>query len=249
MGYLILNRLVILFLVNIELILSKINNKTIVMKKIISLLLSVFTTILFYGQTANPSVDFSEGNGTLYSSLNQQGQIFFNPYYGLPNTLSAGVDLNNNLFLVSKSNETIKTTGPLGLLISYMISEDIGIGLDFNYSSCNKSFNYVNFIDLITYNMDASRTIIRVMGRVDYHLHVNDILEGYLGLGAGFRDHNNNYSSTDPDYFELINEESNFAFRVSGGLNIFITNQIGINSEFGIGGGGLVRLGIFYKLI
>ena len=44
-------------------------------------------------------------------------------------------------------------------------------------------------------------------------------------------------------------EENNFAFRLSGGLNIFVSDQIGINSEFGIGGGGLVRLGLFYKLM
>ncbi|MEJ6755021.1 MAG: hypothetical protein QNK57_07570 [Flavobacteriales bacterium] len=77
------------------------------MKKIISLVSSILIAFIFYGQTKYPSVDFSEENGTLYSSLNQQGQIFFNPYYGLPNTLSAGIDLNNNLFLRSKSNETI----------------------------------------------------------------------------------------------------------------------------------------------
>ncbi len=98
--------------------------------------------------------------------------------------------------------------------------------------------------------MDASSTIIRLMARVDYHLHINDKLEGYIGIGACYRDPNNNYSSTDPFYTELINiEENNFAFRLSGGLNIFVTDQIGINSEFGIGGGGLVRLGLFYKLL
>ena len=221
------------------------------MKKIISLIISIFIAFIFYGQTANPSVDFSEENGTLYSSLNQQGQIFFNPYYGFPNTLSAGIDLNNNLFLPSTSNEKIQSTGPLGLLISYMISEDIGVGLDFNYSSCKKSFDYVNSLDIdsIIYNMDASRTIIRVMARVDYHLHINDKLEGYIGIGAGYRDPNNNYNSSDPNYTELINlEKNNFAFRLSGGLNIFVTDKIGINSEFGIGGGGLLRAGLFYKL-
>ena len=222
------------------------------MKKIISLVTSIFIALIFYGQTKNPSVDFSEGNGTLYSSLNQQGQIFFNPYFGLPNTLSAGIDLNDKLSISSKTNEKIQSIGPLGLLISYMISEDIGIRLDFNYSSCNKSFDYVNSLDMdsTSYNMDASRTIIRVMARVDYHLHINDKLEGYIGIGAGYRDPNNNYSSTDPFYTELMNiEENNFAFRLSGGLNIFVTDQIGINSEFGIGGGGLLRLGLFYKLM
>ena len=69
------------------------------MKKIISLVTSIFIALIFYGQTSNPSVDFSEGNGTLYSSLNQQGQIFFNPYYGLPNTLSAGIKLPKKNFL------------------------------------------------------------------------------------------------------------------------------------------------------
>ena len=164
--------------------------------------------------------------------------------------LSSGKDLNNNLFLTSSSNETIKATGPVCLLISYMISEDIGIGLDFNYSSCNKSFDYVNSLDLDStiYNMDASRIIIRIMARVDYHLQTNDKLECYIGLGAGYRYPDNNYNSSDPSYTEIINvEENNFAFRLNDGLNIFVTDQIGINSEFGIGGGGLIRAGLFYK--
>ena len=220
------------------------------MEKSILFILSILFSICYYSQTANPSVDFSDGNGTIYSSLNQHGQIFVNPYYGLPNTLSALLDLNDNLPGILKSNETISNSGPLGLLISYMISEDFGVGLDINYSSCNKTFDYIDSFSNTTYNMDASRTIIRVMARVDYHLHINDILEGYLGIGAGYRNPNNNYYSSDSNYIENINtEENNFAFRLLAGLNIFITDQFGINSELGIGGGGLVRLGVFYKLI
>ena len=33
------------------------------MKKIISLVASIFIALIFYGQTKNPSVDFSEGMG------------------------------------------------------------------------------------------------------------------------------------------------------------------------------------------
>jgi len=222
------------------------------MKKIISLILSIFIALIFYGQTKKTLCWFFIGKWDLIFFFKSIRTNIFNPYYGLPNTLSAGIDLNDNLFLPLKSNEKIQSTGPLGLLISYMISEDIGIGLDFNYSSCNKSFDYVNSLDMdsTSYNLDASRTIIRVMERVDYHLHINDKLEEYIGIGAGYRDPNNNYSSTESNYIELMNiEENNFAFRLSGGLNLFVTDKIGINSEFGIGGGGLVRLGLFYKLM
>ena len=88
------------------------------------------------------------------------------------------------------------------------------------------------------------------MVSINYHMHINDRVEGYLGIGAGYRDPENNFSSTDSNYVDLspINE-NNFAFRLSGGLNIFINKQIGINTEFGLGGGGLIRLGLFYKLI
>ena len=56
------------------------------MKKIISLVLSIFIALIFYGQTKNPSVDFSEGMG---DPLNQdlyclkKGNIIIDPWYGI----------------------------------------------------------------------------------------------------------------------------------------------------------------------
>ena len=149
-----------------------------------------------------------------------------------------------------KSNETINNVGPLGLNLSFMVSDDISAGLDVNYSKCSKTFEYIEFDSLNTGTFNGSRTIIRAMISVNYHLHINDRLEGYLGIRAGYRDPTNNFSSTDPNYYDStpINE-NNFAFRLSSGLNIFINKQIGINTEFGLGGGGLLRFGLFYKLI
>ena len=220
------------------------------MKKSILIFLISSFALKINSQTANPTVDFSEDGGSYYSNINQKGQIFINPYFGFPNTLSGGIDVNNSLTFTIKSNETIDNVGPLGLNLSFMVSDDISAGIDVNYSKCSKTFEYIEFDSLNTGTFNGSRTIIRAMGSVNYHMHINDRVEGYLGIGAGYRDPENNFSSTDSNYVDLspINE-NNFGFRLSGGLNIFINKQIGINTEFGLGGGGLIRLGLFYKLI
>ena len=220
------------------------------MKKSILIFLIFSFALKINSQTANPTVDFSENGGSYYSNINQKGQIFFNPYFGFPNTLSGGIDVDDGLTLPIKSNETINNVGPLGLNLSFMVSDDISAGLDVNYSKCSKTFEYIEFDSLNAGTFNGSRSIIRAMISVNYHLHINDRLEGYLGIRAGYRDPTNNFSSTDPNYYDStpINE-NNFAFRLSSGLNIFINKQIGINTEFGLGGGGLLRFGLFYKLI
>ena len=220
------------------------------MKKSILIFLISSFALKINSQTANPTVDFSEDGGSYYSNINQKGQIFINPYFGFPNILSGGIDVNNGLTFPIKSNETIDNVGPLGLNLSFMVSDDVSAGLDVNYSKCSKTFEYIGYDSLNTETFNGSRTIIRAMVSVNYHMHINDRVEGYLGIGAGYRDPENNFSSTDSNYVDLspINE-NNFAFRISGGLNIFINKQIGINTEFGLGGGGLIRLGLFYKLI
>ena len=73
------------------------------MKKIISLIISIFIAFIFYGQTKNPSVDFSEGMGNpldedLYCL--KKGNIIIDPWYGI-GTL--------NLFPVSDTLENFKS--------------------------------------------------------------------------------------------------------------------------------------------
>ena len=57
-----------------------------------------------------------------------------------------GLDVDDGLILPIKSNETINNVGPLGLNLSFMISDDISAGLDVNYSKCSKTFEYLSLI-------------------------------------------------------------------------------------------------------
>ena len=108
-----------------------------------------------------------------------------------------------------------------------MVSDDISAGLDVNYSKCSKTFEYIEFDSLNAGTFNGSRTIIRAMISVNITCISMSRLEGYLGIRAGYRDPTNNFSSTDPNYYDStpINE-NNFAFRLSSGLNIFINKQM-----------------------
>ena len=248
MGYFILNRLVILFFFNITVILSKINNKTIVMKKIISLVSSIFIGFVIYGQTANPSVDFSEGMGNplerdLYCV--KKGNIIIDPWYGLGSL---------NLFPESDTLENFKSLylGPMGVCGEYMVTDEIGVGIDFIYNRQGFSSSDPNNIDgmgnLVTYNYKFKAERTRIHLRFNYHFTKDENFDAYLGIGAGNNSRKNSFTSNDPYVTDLIDDSEllPFSMRVCLGGRYFFNEKYGLVGEIGLGG-ALLRIGLSIK--
>ena len=182
-------------------------------------------------------------------------QITVTPYYGLPNTLSAGVVLNGNYLSEVYSTPTdisYSNLGPLGLWASYQTESKIGIGLDLNFSRSSADFQYISWNDTISgdvYNMNASRNIFRAMLRFDAHFGDNDVVDPFMSLGIGYRTTGNSYTSDRPNYIEEPTETLiPISFRLAAGANIYVVENVGILLEAGLFGGGLLRVGATYRM-
>tara|TARA_B100000674_G_C37517207_1_gene767631 strand:- start:46 stop:666 length:621 start_codon:yes stop_codon:yes gene_type:complete len=193
---------------------------------------------------------------TLFFSVSSIAQFSGSVYYGLPNTLSAGVVLNTNYLsevYATPTDISYSSLGPVGLWASYQTESKIGIGLDLNFSRSSAEFEYWNgFNDSISgdvYTMNASRNIFRAMLRFDAHFGDNEIVDPFMSLGIGYRTTGNSYTSTRPGYIEEPTETLiPISFRLAAGANIYVVENIGILLEAGLFGGGLLRVGATYRM-
>ena len=189
-------------------------------------------------------------------SITSSAQITISPYYGGPNTTSVGLLADDNyLFEVYNTPMEIdfSNIGPLGLVASYAFENKIAVGLDINYTTCKTSFSYFeSYNDSISgdsYNMEAERAVIRAMMRFDAHFGDNERFDPYLSLGLGYRTTSTSYISDRPGFVETPRETLiPVAFRLAAGLNVWIIDELGIMLETGLGGGGLGRFGVTYRI-
>ena len=131
---------------------------------------------------------------------------------------------NTSIILMAFSGGTGETSsffGPLGGQVSYMVRDKFSIGLDINYTDNSVSWTGE---DLLYSDM-------------------------YFGVGTGWRSKSWTFESNQPDYdpgtFESLNP---IAFRIALGGSYYFTDNIELNLELGLGGGGLARGGIAFKL-
>ena len=183
-------------------------------------------------------------------------QITVTPYYGGPNTTSVGLLADDNyIFEVYSTPMDIdfSNIGPLGLTASYTLDSKIALGVDFNYTRCKTSFDYfetsTDSISGDTYNMDAQRAVIRAMARFDAHFGESERFDPYLSFGIGYRTTSTSYASDRPGFVETPRETLiPLALRLAFGANIWIIDELGVLLETGLGGGGLGRFGVTYRL-
>lgn len=205
-----------------------------------TLLLLTLSLALFAGQRANAQV--YEG-----------GEFLIDAYYGWPNGYTS-------LFrgIVSEDPEVdnvrIRSLGPLGLKLEYVLSERIGIGLHVNYanssisattSELDSAGNYVEY----DYKLSVPR--FRIMPTFNVHFGDADDFDPYFSLGVGYKSANLIFKSDDPS---LENEEESYnvnmtplAFRLEFGARYFFTDNFGVHSAIGISGGALAVFGVSAK--
>lgn len=187
----------------------------------------------------------------------EQGNMIVDLYYGFPN-------FGKTLWKVledDSSNANTKATGigPLGGRFEYMIADNLGFGVDINYLSNGFEYDYTSsvydtttstFVNQ-TYHVTYTKQKLRIMARLNYHFVQTDVVDAYVGFGAGYKHKINKFTSTNPNDSESELEAGlnlvPVSIRICLGTRFFFTENIGINMELGAGGGPLLSGGLSLK--
>jgi hypothetical protein len=190
---------------------------------------------------------------TCFSQAVKQGDVIIDAYYGFPNLFSAILKTSiNNVNNVATTNLKIKSVGPFGGRLEYLLNDKIGLGLESNYTNTSatwlgESTDNNGVTHIYSYEISAPR--FRIMPRFNFHfVKSNDNLDGYFAVAAGYKSLTLETKSNDPDYQPIkVGSLIPVAFKVAVGLRYFFTENIGANIEVGLGGGPLLAFGLTAK--
>ena len=181
--------------------------------------------------------------------INNEGTFIFDPYYGFPNF---GKVFVNDIDNASSDVSTIGI-GPMGIRAEYMLADKFGVGIDFIYNSINGTYQIdsLNFDGSIFQSYDTKLAMqrYRVQVRMNYHFVTNDRLDAYVGFGVGTNTRRFVYSTDKPNAEEYSSSGSLIpvSARIALGMRYYFHNNIGINSELGIGG-PMLSVGVSVRL-
>ncbi|MBX7240718.1 MAG: porin family protein [Bacteroidia bacterium] len=175
----------------------------------------------------------------------EQGNILIDIDAGGPNLLTGAMKLlARNATATEVTN--IQSSGliPLGGRAEYLLTDNLGIGLDFNYASSKLSFTD---IDNVNYSVNVPR--FRTLLRGSYHFGKGDNTDWFLTGGVGYVGLRTRISGTssNPDTQSLLDAISQsskrigfgFAYRLGIGFRWFFIKNLGIGMEAGLGGPAL----------
>jgi opacity protein-like surface antigen len=182
----------------------------------------------------------------------EKGKMIIDVYYGFPNLLSSYIRSAYDNTVTE--GVTTTATGPFGGKFEYLLADKIGIAININYANSSikgtgsgtDNFN-INPAAIYTYKISIPR--FRVFPVLNFHFATSDNLDPYFLVGAGYCSFKYKFESDEPgfDNEESITGLGNFAFRVGVGTRYFFTKNLGLNLEFGLGGGGLLQFGVATK--
>jgi hypothetical protein len=173
----------------------------------------------------------------------QKRQSSINFYYGT-NLLSG---LMKRLVVTAEAEGVVVTNfGPVGLMYEYMVTDEIGVGIEGSYSSTNITFYdqyYDGFGQSINYDYNYNITFIRAMGRMNYHFSEDKKFDAYGFISAGYRYRAYTISTNDPLLPSVSVSGIPFGVKPGVGLRYFFVKNFGLNVEFAAGtpliGGGI----------
>ena len=176
-----------------------------------------------------------------------QGDFIIDAFYGYPyvlgNAIKEAFKPSNNA--VNNTNViSITNLNHIGAKFEYMVTEDIGLGLEYTFAAV-----YMNYYNsntntngqIVNGYYDASLTKQRILGRVNFHYATTAHFDPYGSIGAGYKKSvlktNNPFDNELVDTFNAgILNAFPVSFRLGVGLRYFFNNNIGLNIEAGIGG-------------
>ncbi len=210
------------------------NFSCLIMKKFVLLFLITAVSLSVFSQE-----DFDEED--------RKGNFIFEPYIGITNAAATIFEQENqNNYNILYTNKSMPVQ--LGFKMEYMLTYNIGIGLDYNYEQAGFSLEDTMNNSISTY----SQTKTRYLGRFYYHPIQREKFDMYLGAGFGITNISRVNPQNEPDelnsvffpirFIDKITDP--FAGRIFVGFRAVFTKNIGAFGEFGIGSGSVLNLGV-----
>ena len=211
--------------------------------KIIGIVLLIFNTWI-YSNKINAQVLF-------------ENNITIEPYYGFPNFGQA----YHEIILYETNYDSDIKIGPWGVKIEYMAQENIGITLDAmhnSFESLNRrvyeSFDDDGNIIYSTHYHSTKSDRLRVQLGINYHFETSiRNIDSYMGIALGSNHRRIKYDyDNDPFYIDMNEYEMvtilPLSMRMRYGARYFLTDNIGINGEIGMGG-PLISIGLTIRFL
>jgi hypothetical protein len=210
-----------------------------IIKKIVFISLSILAfQIQIKGQTTPGQKEFCVN----------QGDFIVDAFYGYPyvlgNAIKEAFKSSNNNSINNTNVISVTNLNHIGAKFEYMVTEDIGIGLEYTFAGV-----YMQYYDINTNSngltiagyYNASLTKQRILGRVNFHYATTAHFDPYACIGAGYKKSvlktTNPYDNYSVDAFNTgILNAFPVSFRLGVGVRYFFNDYIGLNIEGGIGG-------------
>lgn len=180
----------------------------------------------------------------------KKDDIIIDGFYGLPYVAGSYAKsvFTTNTSGINNNIESVKNLNHVGGKFEYMITKDIGIGLEYTYASVNIKYLQENITvnsngqnTSKIYHYKASLYKQRILGKVNFHFGTTKKFDPYGTLGFGYKV--SKLKSNNPDDAQSVSAFNNtfsnlfpFALRFGIGIRYFFTQNIGLNIETGIGG-------------
>ena len=171
----------------------------------------------------------------------EQGNIIFSAGYGFPN-------LGKSLFKIyeDETGYDVGGIGPLHGKFEYAVSDNIGVGLTFNFVSYD--VNWTDSDGGTTYNYTYDVTGWRVNARLNFHFLNSDNVDPYFGLGIGYGNTTWSFTTNDPFFGGgAISSPIGIGFETTVGLRYYFTEMIGLYGELGLAK-SLIQGGLVVKI-
>ena len=200
-------------------------------------------------------------NGHSFSQALEKDDFVIDVQMGYPNLSfwKSGYSGLSHLSLVSNPSDIHKSIGQFILTSEFFLTDKIGLALGVNYGYyydyneyIEESYNNGEYITN-TYYREKKTNRLRIYIGPNFHLVRTERLDSYFGIRAGikksFFSSNDNFPPNNTSIYSYNDFEFEFpiGLRIAYGLRYFLTESLGFNVEFGLGG-PLVSAGLTYKI-
>lgn len=149
------------------------------------------------------------------------------------------------------SEVTTSSMGPVYVKYEHMVTDKLGLGVNFAYTQNSWSYRYEGFDtngNSVFYTETTDRTSYSVLARLNAHFGNEEKFDPYIGFGLGYRDANWEQTSNNPDGFSDVSLRGlmPLGMELTIGARYFFTPNIGLYAELG-GAKSVVQGGLAVK--
>lgn len=146
----------------------------------------------------------------------------------------------------------VSSKGPFGVKADYFFNDKVSFGINFiynSYSISGKVDSLTNEHIDTTYAINVDMQRFRFQVNAKYHFFVGEKFDSYVGFGIGSNTRKYTIDTSYPNF----DEQSVFATlipvsaRFDLGMRFFLSKNVGLNFEMGIGG-PLMSAGLTVKI-